>query len=72
MWALVSRKGCHLCENTEALLQEVGLPYEYLDVDADPELRRLYTFRVPVLLHHGQVVMENHFSRDKLMKLKGE
>jgi glutaredoxin len=55
---LVTRRGCHLCEEAEALLARGGVEAALLDVDADPELFRLYDFRVPVLLADGRVVAE--------------
>jgi glutaredoxin len=55
---LVTRQGCHLCLEAEELLRRSGVEVALLDVDADPELYRLYDFRVPVLLLDGRVVAE--------------
>jgi glutaredoxin len=55
---LVSRTGCHLCEDAAQALTAVDVPFERLDVDEDPELNRLYDFRVPVLLVDGEVAAE--------------
>jgi glutaredoxin len=55
---LVTRRGCHLCEDAEALLARSGVEAVLLDVDSDPELNRLYDFRVPVLLLDGRVIAE--------------
>lgn len=56
-YELVTRDGCHLCDEMAALLDQVlpahGLTYSLSDVDADPELRRRYTDVVPVLLRDG-------------------
>jgi GNAT superfamily N-acetyltransferase len=54
----VTRRGCHLCEQAEALLRERGVDFEAVDVDSDQELSRLYDFRVPVLLRDGRPVAE--------------
>nr|WP_276956019.1 glutaredoxin family protein [Allomeiothermus silvanus] len=66
-YVLVSRRGCHLCEDAEQALKAASLPYHWRDVDADPDLRG-YTFRVPVLLHGGKVVLEGWITHDKLMR----
>lgn len=47
---LVTRQGCHLCDEVRAGLDRLGRDYEVVDIDSDPELFRLYDFRVPVLL----------------------
>lgn len=66
-YVLVSRRGCHLCEAAEEALRVASLPFEWRDVDADPGLQS-YTFRVPVLLYEGKVVLEGPITQDKLMK----
>lgn len=55
---LVTRKGCHLCEEAEEQLRRGGVEVTLRDVDADPVLFRLYDFRVPVILRDGKVVAE--------------
>lgn len=57
---LVTRQGCHLCASAEQLLREARATFELRDVDADPELLRLYDFRVPVVLVDGQVKAEGN------------
>ena len=55
---LVTRSGCHLCEEAEALLRrlwrEVGFGYAEIDVDADPARQAEYSDRVPVILIDGR------------------
>ncbi|GAA0817578.1 glutaredoxin family protein [Spirilliplanes yamanashiensis] len=51
---LISRAGCHLCEVAEQALDRIGEPWTRLDVDADDELVREYSDRVPVLLLDGR------------------
>ncbi len=53
---LLTRRGCHLCEEALALLRELCVEPRQLDVDDDPELFALYDFRVPVVLVDGRVV----------------
>jgi glutaredoxin len=54
---LITRVGCHLCEQAETLLRqlsgELGFDYEELDVDADSARRAEYSDRVPVILIDG-------------------
>ena len=55
---LVTRSGCHLCEEAEALLRqlsrEVGFGYAEIVVDADPARQAEYSDRVPVILIDGR------------------
>jgi glutaredoxin len=64
---LVTRQGCHLCEDALRLLEDLGVHPELADVDADDELHRLYDFRVPVVLIAGAVVAEGRIARDQLV-----
>lgn len=68
---LISRKGCHLCEEAASALLASGHSYEERDVDADAELLRLYDFRVPVLLANGRVVLEGRLDRERLAAALG-
>ncbi|HEY7008844.1 MAG TPA: glutaredoxin family protein [Jatrophihabitantaceae bacterium] len=56
--ALITRAGCHLCEDAEATLRrlsaELGFGYTELDVDADPARRAEFSDRVPVILIDGR------------------
>ena len=50
---LYTRAGCCLCDDAKRVLFEARLradfDYEEFDIDADPELRRLYNDEVPVI-----------------------
>jgi glutaredoxin len=65
---LVTRKGCHLCDQALALLHELGVEPELQDVDADDGLHDLYDWRVPVVLLDGRVVGEGRIGRDELRR----
>ncbi len=65
---LVTRQGCHLCDQALALLAQLGISPELADVDADDELHRLYDFRVPVVLVDARVVAEGRITRQQLVK----
>jgi len=64
---LVTRQGCHLCDEALRLLQELGIQPELANVDADDELHRLYDFRVPVVLIDGAIVAEGRITREPLV-----
>ena len=66
---LVTRQGCHLCDEALSLLQDLGVDPELADVDADDELHRLYDFRVPVVLLDGAVAAEGKVTRDQLVRV---
>jgi glutaredoxin len=55
---LITRVGCHLCEQAQAVLlrlrDELGFGYDELDVDADRDRRNEYSDRVPVILLDGK------------------
>jgi hypothetical protein len=54
---VLTRQGCHLCEEAiaqvAAVCAEIGEAYAVLDVDSDPELQRRYTDQVPVTFVDG-------------------
>jgi hypothetical protein len=54
---VLTRDGCHLCDEAIAVVAavctETGDEWETRDVDADPELRRRYTDEVPVTFVDG-------------------
>ena len=53
---LVTRAGCHLCEQAHPVAEraaaDAGVRFEVLDVDADPSLRS-WSDKVPVVLLDG-------------------
>jgi predicted thioredoxin/glutaredoxin len=63
---LVTRQGCHLCDEALSLLRSLGHEPELADVDADDQLHDLYDWRVPVVLRDGAVVAEGKLTRDQL------
>jgi glutaredoxin len=56
--ALITRSGCHLCQDAETVLRrlrdELGFGYAELDVDADPARRAEFSDRVPVIVIDGK------------------
>ncbi len=55
---LITREGCHLCDDASLLLRELrdelGFGYDEVDVDADRDRRNEYSDRVPVILIDGK------------------
>ena len=55
---LITRAGCHLCDQASDLLgrlrSELGFGYRELDVDADAARASEYSDRVPVILIDGR------------------
>jgi glutaredoxin len=65
---LVTRQGCHLCDEALRLLRELGVEPQQDDVDADEDLHRLYDWRVPVVLVDGRIVGQGKIERIQLEK----
>lgn len=55
---VLTRPGCHLCENAEAVIdavcREVGIGWSRRDITDDPELVRRYGHEVPVTFVDGE------------------
>ena len=72
-YELVTRVGCHLCDEMAALLDAVlppfGLAYTARDVDAEPELRERFSDVVPVLLRDGRPVAKVRVDRAALTRI---
>jgi hypothetical protein len=71
--ALYTREGCGLCEEMLAELMPWaaarGASVELRDVDADPEARRRYGYRVPVLLLDGAPAAHGRLEFEALERL---
>ncbi len=69
---LYTRKGCCLCEEArEALEQARGqasFRLEIVDIDRDPELRRLYNEEVPVVAIDGKKAFKYRVPVDEFLK----
>ncbi len=76
-YQLLTRAGCHLCDDLVRLLDEVmprrGIDYETIDVDAaggaQAELRDRYGDVVPVLLRDGVAVAKVRLDRAQLERI---
>ena len=65
---LITRQGCHLCDQALTALRALGVEPELRDVDADEELFALYDWRVPVVLLDGRLVAEGRIDQAALRK----
>ena len=72
-YELVTRDGCHLCDEMASLLDEVlpprGLAWFPRDVDAEPDLRERFGDVVPVLLRDGVPVAKVRVDRRSLDRI---
>jgi predicted thioredoxin/glutaredoxin len=66
---LVTRQGCHLCDEALGALRALGVEPELRDVDSEDELYAVYDWRVPVVMVDGQVVAEGRIDREALRKV---
>jgi hypothetical protein len=70
---LLTRDGCHLCDQMATVLSAVlphhGLDYSLVDVDADAELRERYGDIVPVLLRDGTAVAKVRIDAPRLERI---
>jgi hypothetical protein len=72
-YELVTRAGCHLCDEMAAVLDAVlpahGLAWSALDVDADPALRARFGEVVPALLRDGKPVAKVRLDQPTLRRI---
>jgi glutaredoxin len=70
---LLSKPGCHLCEDLRALLDELQPEYSFrieeIDITADAELFARYRYEIPVLLKEGKEVARGRVSDRELVSL---
>lgn len=69
---LYTRRGCHLCDEAKqaiaAAARRATFDYEELDIDADPELRRLYNEEVPVITVDGRKAFQYRLTAEALLE----
>lgn len=55
---VLGRPGCHLCEDAEAIVDQVcrdlGVGWQRRDITGDPELHRRYAEQIPVTFVDGR------------------
>jgi glutaredoxin len=69
---LYTRPGCHLCEEAKAqidpLLRRAGARLREVNIDADPTLRALYDYDVPVILLGARKVAKHRVDLEQFRK----
>ena len=69
---LYTRKNCCLCENAKRVLQSVRnrarFELEEVDIDSDPELRKIYNDEVPVIAINGSKAFKYRLTEQELLK----
>jgi len=69
---LYTRAGCHLCDDAKRVIDaarsRVEFDYEERDIDADPELLRLYNEEVPVIAIDGRKAFKYRLDMHELLQ----
>jgi glutaredoxin len=69
---LYTRAGCCLCEDAKHVLaaarQRVAFDYAEIDIDADPDLVRLYNHEVPVVTINRRKAFQYKINLQELLK----
>ena len=69
---LYTRAGCHLCDDAKEVIRaarpRAEFDYEEFDIDADPELRRLYNEEVPVIAIDGRKAFKYRVDMNDFLK----
>lgn len=65
---LITRTGCHLCDDALELLRGLGHEPELADVDSDRALFDQFDWRVPVVLVDGRVIAEGRVEKEQLSR----
>ena len=60
---VLTPSGCHLCEEVEAWLLEVGVTWQPVDITADAALFERYQHRIPVVEWDGREVLSAPITR---------
>lgn len=64
---LYSRDGCHLCEDAERTLAELGVPFTRVPVTGNDDLERRYGWDVPVLTRAERTLLKGVFTRARVL-----
>ncbi len=65
---LYSRHDCPLCEDLEEMLNDLNIPYEFIDIDADEVLRKKYHILVPVLVNKSKAELFWPYDKHQLIE----
>ena len=69
---LLTRPGCHLCEEMKELLKdlsdEVNVSVEEIDITGNKNFERKFGPEIPVLMHKHQIVAKVRISKAALLE----
>jgi glutaredoxin len=69
---LYTRAGCCLCDDAKHVIaaarQRADFDYAEIDIDADPDLVRLYTHEVPVITINRRKAFKHKVNIDDFLK----
>jgi glutaredoxin len=68
---LYTRRGCHLCDEAQRILEAHGLMPDCVDIDTDPALRERFDTCVPVVEIDGQIRFRGRVEPVLLRRLMG-
>ena len=72
-FTLLSKPGCHLCDDVRALLAEIQPQHHFqleeIDITSDADLFARYRYDIPVLLRNGQEVARGRIGDRELLEL---
>ncbi|MGB7168889.1 MAG: glutaredoxin family protein [Acidobacteriaceae bacterium] len=67
-----SRAGCHLCDVVKETLSQLQSTADFrwrdVDIDTDPELRRLYNDEIPVVFIDGRKAFKYHMDPRQFLR----
>jgi glutaredoxin len=66
---LFGRAYCHLCEEMAGALRRLGVEFEEIDVDSDPQLDELYGEDVPVLFKDETELCRHRLTPEAIRQL---
>ena len=69
---IYSRPGCHLCDEAKETIERVRRRFPFdlavINIDADPELQKLYGEQIPVVFINGHKAFKYHVDEAELEK----
>jgi len=67
-----SKSDCHLCEKVKEMLRSLeprgGFQWREVDIDGDPELKRLYWDQIPVVFVDGRKSFKYRMSEQAFLR----
>lgn len=67
---LYGTEGCHLCEDAQAVLADIGLAWRDIDIADDDLLLARYDIRIPVLTRQDNgAELDWPFTREDVLRL---